>query len=131
MPPNSYAEAVEQSARAVAQARLSDPDEHFPYRHAAVIELLDQSASMGPGIPGGADGTSDTSRTIDDYMTRAIAAASAEFVDAQAAWLGDPTDPETLAAYRHAQDELQAARLDHRRNRESGFTVGAAARRAG
>jgi hypothetical protein len=132
MPPDmTYAEAVEHSARTIAQARLNDPDEHFPYKHDVVTELLgDPDAPMGPGVPEGAEGADDDSRTVADYMSQGIADASAAYIDAQAAWLENPTD-ENAGDYRAARDELVAARLDHRLNRGQTFTVGAASRRAG
>lgn len=130
MPPKTYAQAVDQSRQALAQARLNDPDEHFPYRHDAVVALLDAGTAMGPGIPGQLDGADDTSRTIDDYTSRAIADASRDYIDAQAAFLTDPS-PANRDAYAAARDQLVAARLDHRQNRGQGFTLGAAARRSG
>lgn len=128
--PQSYADAAKFARRALAQARLDDPDEHFPYKHDVVTDLLDEQAPMGPGIPGRVDGATDQSFTVDDYISRGIADASRDYIDAQAAWLGDPSD-ENRAAYEAARDRLVAARLDHRENRGSGFTIGAAARRAG
>lgn len=130
MPEKTYAEVVEQNRQALARARLSDPAEHFPYKHQAVTDLLEQGALMGPGVPDGADGADDDSRTIDDYMSQGIADASRDYVDAQAAYLEDDS-PENWTAYAVARDQLQAARLDHRNNRPATFTVGAAARRAG
>jgi hypothetical protein len=135
VPPKTYSEVVEQNRNALARARLSDPDEHFPYKHAAVTELVGQPGlPMGPGVPAdagrpGEDGADDGSRTIEDYMSQGIADASRDYVDAQAAYLEDPSD-DNRAAYDAARDQLQAARLDHRANRE-GLVVGAAARRAG
>jgi len=135
MPPETYAEVVDSNRRALAQARLSDPDEHFPYKHAVVTELLAQPGlPMGPGVPehqgrAGTDGAGDDSRTIEDYMSPGIADASRDYIDAQAAYLEDPSDA-NQDAYDAARDRLLAARLDHRSNRD-GLVVGAAARRAG
>ncbi len=130
MPPDTYAEVVEQNRQALAQATLADPNSHFPYKHDTVIALLDEGVPMGPGMPGGHTGDNDDSRTIDDYMTRGVADASAAYVAAQAAHLEQGT-PESLDAYNAARDELLAARLDHRQNRPATFTIGAAAGRGG
>jgi hypothetical protein len=129
MPAETYAEVVDSNRRALARARLADPAEHFPYKHAAVTAMLDDGTVMGPGIPGQLDGTEDDTRTIDDYMSPGIADASRDYVEAQAAFLEDPSDA-NRDAYNAARDQLQAARLDHRRGRE-GFVVGAVTRRAG
>jgi hypothetical protein len=129
MPPETYAEVVEANRKALAQARLSDPNEHFPYKHQDVTSLLDGEALMGPGIPGEIEGAEDDARTIDDYMSRGIADASRDYVAAQAAYLKDPSDANG-DSYNAARDQLQAARLDHRRGRE-GFVVGAVTRRVG
>lgn len=126
--PETYAEVVARTARERAQARLDDPNEHFPYKHKVVSALLTKDVPMGPGIPGQQEGAGDDSRTVADYMTQQIADASRDYIAAQAAWLKDPSD-ETTAAYEAARDRLQVARLDHRQGRESGFTIGAAARR--
>ncbi len=131
MPPETYAEVVARTERERAQARLNDPNEHFPYKYDEVLLLLDDGTLMGPGVPGQRDGDDDDdSRTIHDYMSYGIAAATRDYIDAQAAWLTDPT-ADTTAVYEAARDRLVAARLDHRQNREAGFTVGGAARRAG
>jgi hypothetical protein len=128
--PKTYGQAQEQARALLAQARLNDPNDHFPYKHAAVTALIKKGASMGPGVPGQVDGADDTSRTVDDYTSQGIADASRDYVDAQAAFLEDPSD-ENRDAYNAARDRLVAARLDHRAERGQGFTVGAAARRAG
>ncbi len=130
MPPDSYAEVVEANRQALAQATLSDPDSHFPYKHDVVTALIEQDGPMGPGAPGVKDGAVDDSRTVADYMSQGIADATRDYVDAQAAYVEDGG----LDAYDEfcaARDRLLAARLDHRQNRPSTFTVGAAARRAG
>lgn len=129
MPAKTYAQVVDQQRRALAQARLDDPGEHFPYKHSVVTQMLAEGTPMGPGTPGELDGADDDRATIDDFMTVGIADASRDYVDAQAAYLADPTD-EALAGYNAARDRLLAARLDHRSARGEGFTV-VAARRAG
>lgn len=124
----SYGDTVNQARALVAQARLRDPDEHFPYKHDDVTALLADNPPMGPGTPSGADGADDRSREVADYMSQGIADATRDYIDAQAAYLADLTE-ETRAAYEAARDRLAAARLDHRQHRADGFTVGAAARR--
>lgn len=128
--PKTYGAAYEAAVQAFAAARLADPAEHFPYKHDTVIALLDEDPPMGPGVPGGVDGADDNTRAVADYMTVDIADASRDYVTAQEAYLRNMTD-DTLAEYEAARDRLIAARLDHRANRGDGFTVGAAARRAG
>lgn len=132
MPPKAktYAQALQAAQALLAAARLADPAEHFPYKHDAVVVLLDDSVPMGPGVPDGTPGERDTTRMIDDYMSRGIADATRDYVAAEEAYLTEP-NPATHMAYTGARDRLQAARLDHRQNRGQGFTVGAAARRAG
>lgn len=126
----TYAEAVEQQRQALATARLNDPAEHFPYKHDTVSALVAEDPPMGPGVPGDTDGSGDTSRTVADYMSQGIADASRDYIDAQAAYLQDPSEG-NRDAYNTARDLLAAARLDHRAGRGEGFVVGAAARRAG
>lgn len=128
--PVTYGEVVAAYQQALAQARLADPGEHYPYKHDVVVALLDENAPMGPGNPDGVDGRSDGSRLADDYMSRGIADASRDYIEAQAAYVTDRTEA-TRQAYDAARDRLVAARLDHRTNRGNGFTIGAAARKAG
>lgn len=133
MPPKAktYEQAMQQAHALLAAARLADPDDHFPYRYREVVALLGDPQPMGPGIPDRLDGSQDVSRTVDDYMSLDIAAASRDYIDAQAAYLENPGSVEAAADYAAARDRLVAARLDHRQNRGTGYTVGAAARRAG
>lgn len=126
--PMTYQAAVEKSRALLAQARLNDPAEHFPYKHDEVQALLDGGGAMGPGVPDRVDGETDQSRTVDDYMSQGIADATRDYVEAQEAYLKDTSD-DNRAALDAARDRLQAARLDHRENRDNGFTIGAAARR--
>ena len=126
--PQTYEQVVEESRRAFAQARLSDPEDHFPYKHDVVVALIEENPPMGPGIPGESEGDTDRSRTVADYITPALADATRDYVEAQEADLREPS-PETRSAYEAARDRLVAARLDHRQNRGNGFTIGAAARR--
>ena len=105
--------------------RLNDPDEHFPYKHAHVLALVDENPPMGP------EGPDDDRVRAEDYLTRAIADATNAYIEAQAAYLRDPGDA-TRADYRDAAAKLQAARAEHRKNRTAGPTVvGIRARRAG
>lgn len=126
----TYAQARDAAQASVAQAVLADPNSHFPYKREAVQRVLDDAPAMGPGVPGELDGAEDDSRSVEDYMTEGIADASEAYVSAQAAFLKDPSD-DNRARYETARDRLQAARLDHRKNRGETFTIGAAARRAG
>jgi hypothetical protein len=128
--PKTYTAAVEQARAMLAAARLADPDDHFPYKIDEVLAVLDADPPMGPGVPGGVDGAEDVSRNVGDYMTVDIANASHAHVAAQEAWLASPT-AENRSEYEATRDRLVAARLDHRTYRGDGFTVGAAARRAG
>lgn len=126
--PSGYSGAMDRARQILAQARLEDPDEHFPYKTAAVLGLIEEDPPMGPGMPGRVDGADDRSREVGDYITEDIALASEAYIDAQAAYLADPTDT-NRQAYDAARDQLVAARLDHRQNRGTGFTIGAAARK--
>lgn len=128
--PKSYGEAQVQAARLVSQARLADPNDHYPYKIDEALALIDEDRPMGPGNPDGEPGSNDRSRTVSDYITPGIAQASDDYIGAQAAYLENPSD-DTRQAYDSARDRLVAARLDHRSNRDTGFTIGAAARRAG
>src|SRR4051812_19141493 len=120
--PKSYGDAMVQARQVLAQSRLNDPGEHFPYKHAEVTRLIDENPPMGPGVPGGIEGVDDRSREVADYMSAGIADATRDYVEAQAAYLEDPSQT-NLDLYAAARDRLQAARLDHRRNRGQGFTV--------
>lgn len=97
-----------------ADERLSDPDGHFPYK-------LDEALALDPDAPAGPFGPDDRSRTFCDFITAELAHATNRYVEAQAAYIGDPGDG-TRADYEAARDELAAARRDHRRGRP-GFTV--------
>lgn len=126
----TYSEVLDQNRRNLAAARLTDPDEHFPYKLEDVLDLIQEDPPMGGGVPGGIDGTEDRSFEVADYITAAIAEASEAYIQAQADFLDNPGD-ETRSAYEAARDRLNAARLDHRTNRGNTYTIGAAARRAG
>lgn len=106
----NYAEAVAEASRAVAEARLNDPDEHFPYKLDHVRSLVEGNGPMGP------DGPSDDRVTAEDFMSDRIALASNDMVEAQAAVLREP-NARTRSAYDAAVDDLVAARRSHRRNR--------------
>jgi hypothetical protein len=105
--------------------RLTDPDDHFPYKLDEVKALLEANPPLGP------DGPDDDRVRAEDYLSADIADASAAYVEAQAAFLTDPGDG-TKAAYQGARDKLQAARAAHRANRPAGpVVIGIRARRAG
>lgn len=126
----SYGDAVAKASAQIRTARLSDPGEHFPYKRAEVDALIEENPPMGPGMPDGQEGVDDRSREAVDFTSSGIAAATEDYVNAQAAYLKDPDD-DNRSEYDAARDRLQAARLDHRVNRANTFTVGGAARRAG
>lgn len=109
----TYAETVTQSRRAVAAAVLADPDGHFPYKVDHAMGLVEENPPAGPGGP------DDESVRVEDFLTRRIAEASADMIEAQAAYLTDP-NPRTAAVYKSAQEDLVAARRSHRRNRVDG-----------
>lgn len=108
--PKTTGEVMAQARQDIAEARLADPDEHFPYKLAAVQTLVKKDAAMGPSGP------ADDSVSVQDFMSPRIAEASAAYNDAQAAYLADPT-PGNHSAYEAAKDDLVAARKTHRRNR--------------
>lgn len=122
--PASYAEAIEKAQALLRAGRLNDPDEHFGYQHEQVSALVADNPPMGP------DGPDDDSVRAEDYISQDIADATRVYIDAQAAYLGDPGDA-TRAAYDVARDKLQVARAAHRANRGSATVVGIRARRAG
>lgn len=110
---------------AEAARRLADPAEHFPYKHQAVLELVGENPPMGPSGPG------DDQARAEDFMSRGIADASRNMIDAQAALLADPTEG-NRGSYEQAKVALVAARQAHRANRPAaGNVVGIRARRAG
>lgn len=105
--------------------RLRDPDEHYPYKHEHVRELIAENPPAGP------DGPDDDRVRVEDYISPEIADATRDYIDAQAAYLEDPGDA-TRAEYEQAKQGLQAARQAHRANRTAGPTVvGIRARRSG
>lgn len=123
----TYAEALEESRQSLAHARLHDPGEHFPYK------LDDALTAAGADVPAGPRGPDDESAMGIDFMTAAIAQASAGYVAAQAAHLSDPSDPDAKADYDAAAAVLVAARCEHRTYRDAPTVTGVPqrARRAG
>lgn len=101
--------------------RVNDPGEHFPYKRATVVALLEADAPAGP------EGPDDKRARVSDYTSRRIADASDAYVRAQATVLQGGDEP-ALAAYRAARDDLVAARAEHRANRDGVVVV---AKRAG
>lgn len=123
--PASYADAVNQARQLTAAARLADPGEHYPYRHADVAALVEQNPPMGP------EGPDDGRARAEDYMTQAVADASRDMIEAQAKVLGDPSES-SREWYERAKETLVAARQAHRANRPvAGNVIGIRARRAG
>lgn len=121
--PKSYGEALVAAQAMIRTARLADPDEHFPYRHAAVTDLVAENPPMGM------TGPDDVSFLAEDYMTQEIADASGSYIAAQAAYLENPGDA-TRADYEETKLALIAARQAHRINRDQPAPV-QRARRAG
>lgn len=103
-------------------ARLRDPDEHYPYKHAEVTALVAADPPAGPSGP------DDDRARVSDFMSQEIADASDGYIAAQAAYLRDPGDA-TREAYEQAKRLLVAARAAHRANRGAGPTI--VANRAG
>jgi hypothetical protein len=104
---DSYGEAQAKARELTSQARLRDPDEHFPYKTADARAALKRKA-MGP--TGGSDVTGA------DFLSARIIDASEAYVAAQAAYLAEPTQA-TRSALDAATDDLVAARKTHRRAR--------------
>jgi hypothetical protein len=90
--------------------RLNDPDGHYPYKLGAVLKAVEENAPAGP------EGEGDDRARVRDYMSEAIARASASYVEAQARYVGEP-NAEHKSIYQTARDELIAARQRHRANR--------------
>ncbi len=111
----SYGAAVAGAQQAIRQAALNDPNSHFPYKHDAVIALLEENP------PAGKDANDDSKR-VSDYMTVRIADASKAYVEAQAAHLENPGDA-TKAAYEQAAEDLVWARQIQRRGRGGEMAV--------
>lgn len=123
--PRSYGEALVAAQAMVRTARLADPNEHFPYKHAEVTDLVAENPPMGP------NGPDDTSFLAEDFMTQEIADASKVYIEAQAAYLKDPGDA-TRGEYEAAKADLVFARQAHRVNRaQPGQGFVQRARRAG
>jgi hypothetical protein len=78
-------------------------------------------AAIDANHPAGPDGPGDGRARVEDFISRDIADRTADYIDAQAAYLTDPGDA-TRAMYRDAADRLEDARAAHRRNR-IGVTV--------
>ncbi|HYN95406.1 MAG TPA: hypothetical protein VES42_16280 [Pilimelia sp.] len=124
--PRSYADAVAKAGDLLRQGRLNDPDEHFPYKHQAVSELIAEDPPARPdpvGDPG-------DDRRISDYISQDIADASQAMIEAQAAHLADASDEGLRQAYEDSKTALVQARQAHRANRRA-VAIGGRARRAG
>lgn len=111
----SYADAMARSRALLAGARLTDPGEHFPYKHEAISALIAENPPAGPM------GEDDARVRVRDFTSQPIADATRDYVDAQAAYLKAPGE-ETKAAYDVARDLLVDARRRHRKGRD-GFAV--------
>lgn len=103
-------EAMAAARQQVADARLADPGEHFPYKRAAVARLLTDNPAMGPAGP------DDDSVSAVDFTSERIILATDAYVQAQADYLADQT-PANRELYDDAAAALVAARQAHRRTR--------------
>jgi hypothetical protein len=113
---DSYGAASAKGQRLVSRARLADPAEHYPYRHGEVSALIEANPPAGPAGP------DDDRVRVRDLISPAIADASRDYIDSQAAYLEAPGE-DTKAAYEVARDVLVAARQRHRAARPAGPTV--------
>lgn len=111
----TYAEAMTRTRALLAGARLTDPGEHFPYKHDVVTALIAENPPAGPM------GEDDARVRVRDFTSQQIADATRDYVDAQAGYLARPGE-DTKAAYEVARDILVEARRRHRQGRD-GFAV--------
>jgi hypothetical protein len=114
---DTYADALDTARGLLGQARLSDPGEHFPYKHADISALIAENPPMGP------DGPDDERVRAEDFTSQEIADATKVYIDAQAEYLTDRGDA-TREAYEQAKRNLVEARQAHRANR-TGMVVNA------
>jgi multidrug efflux pump subunit AcrA (membrane-fusion protein) len=91
--PGGYADAVAEAQQSIREARLADPDEHFPYNREAAER-------------GNPDGV---------RVLAGVAAATERYVRAQQAYLENPGDA-TRDDYRATAEALVSARNEHRSN---------------
>lgn len=105
--PGSYGEAWAVAEAMLRAGKLADPDEHFPYKHEQVSELIAENP------PAGRRGPDDDSVRISDFISQDIADASKAYIDAQAAYLADPTRA-NRRRYEVEKELLVAARRTHR-----------------
>jgi hypothetical protein len=114
--PGDFSGGLDQARQLLADSRLADPGEHFPYKHREVRALLDKNPPAGPRGP------KDDSFRTSDFMSDKIADATRDFIDAQSAVLKDVRDPYARLQYKGATDFLVASRRAHRvgRVREDG-----------
>jgi hypothetical protein len=101
------------TTREAPLAHLVDDDAgHFPYKHDAVLAAVRDDAPAGP------DGPDDDRVRAGDFMNEDVANASAEYVEAQAAYYTSG-DADSL----HAAQRLVDARRAHREGRPDGFAL--------
>lgn len=111
----TYADALARSRALLAGARLTDPGEHFPYKHDAVTSLIEENPPAGPM------GEDDARVRVRDFISQPIADATRDYVNAQSAYLKKPGE-DTKAGYDVARDLLVDARRRHRKDRD-GFAI--------
>jgi hypothetical protein len=94
-------------------SRLTDPDDHFPYKRGDALAALATPPAAGT-----------RNHPEHWYTSEEIIAASDAYIDAQAALLAAPGKADVAAAYAEAKQALLDARAAHRVGRV-GFTIGA------
>lgn len=124
--PKSYGEVLAGQRQALADARLNDPGEHFPYKIDDAI-AASRSSAMGP------QGPDDDSVMGEDFLTEELARLTEAYVIAQGKYLASLTDDDLRSAYQAAAAALAAGRRAHRINRQGMTMTGVPtrARRAG
>lgn len=107
--PDSYADAVggvSEALKVALEARLRDPDDHFPYQRDRAMSALREPPEEGTNNHPG-----------HWYISEQIIEATDAMIAAQEAHLQNLDDADVKAAYMHAQNELVAARQAHRAGR--------------
>lgn len=95
---------------------VEDEASHFPYKLDTALAVVAEDAPAGPGGP-----DDDRART-GDFLDEAIARASRDYIEAQAAHF-TTGDADTFDAMQAAAERLVEARRVHRVGRGDGPTV--------
>lgn len=105
------------TTRRAPLAHLVDDDAgHFPYKHDAALDVVRDDAPAGP------DGPDDDRVRGGDFLSEDIVNATADYVEAQAAYYTSG-DAESLSAMQEAALRLVEARIAHREGRPEGLAV--------